>query len=502
MSTAGFLWRVVQLDLRLRLREINFGSKRLFVTIAVFAFFYAALHGISFPLLHLLERGIPAAWEAAGWLLVAVLAFIAAFSGLRFQRDDSALLLTAPIPNRTVLWARLVSLAGASIIPTAFLVTPSLNMAVLMHGPHYLGCYVVLACVATASATAAFSLALLLGRWLGPRRVLILVRVVGALIAMGVVLLGQLPRLMQQSELAQASSRVPPLNEWPLLAQLTAAGRADALALLVVVAATTTVAWLVAHFCGDALARGIQALQENSARCTARKTLITYRWSASLAAVTYRKELRLFVRDPVLLVQSFVSIAPILPLVIVSRNMGVGVLATLACAIAQLGSMPLVTTAAAAEQCWDVIRASPTPETRLRIAKLLAGVTLPVALAAVLCLALAVLGCPWLALTGFCAGVIGAAAAGWLQVTDIVPHRRGVVRRKTDDARLLRVLTSLALAAPLIGGVAACAQNHLLLGGALIGVGVFGAGCVFGLCQITAATEEKFEALRAEPTAK
>lgn len=496
------IWLILRLDLRVRWRESR-GTSRSRLAVALFAgFLYLGLHAFAAPFV-LLARNHPLpAFEAIGWLVVAVLAATSSLVNLRYERDDSALLLASPFPPRSILIARILSQATAGVLPTAFFVTPAFNLAVFILGPRYLACYLVLIATATIASSFAFALALLLSRRFGARRVLVFVRVVGALLGVGIAMLGQLPRMLGKTGMASFGAHLPPVAEWPVLAQMTRAGHGSPLDLALVLALAACALWIVGRTCGEALLRGIQAGHESPSR---QRRAGTHRWSGSLGRATYLKELRLLSRDPLVLVQMLSVVGPLLPMAFGWRGMGAAMLGMFACFLAQLGSSPLVQAATNQERCWDLLRGSPTPEVKLRIAKLLAGLTLPIALSAVLCIVLAALGRPGLALVSFLTSAVGAFAIGWLFVSRVRPiaaPSSRVVRPKFESADLGRLLVSLLIVGPSLGGIAALAADRTWLALGLLGATLLLCFLVFGLTQLREVEEWRLEALRREAASK
>lgn len=493
---------ILRLDLRLRWREAR-GSIGGRVAIGLFlGLLYLGLHALAWPFVFL-SRGYPMpTFEAVGWLLVAFLATTAALTNLRYDRDDSALLLASPLPPRSILFARMLSQAAAGVLPAAYFATPFFNVAVFVLGPGYLNCYLVLVAVAIVASSAAFALTLALSRRFGPKRVLLFIRVFGALLGVGFALLGQLPSILGKTGMAHIGEQLPPISEWPVLAQLTRAGHGAPLDLVLVVALAVLTLAAVGYMCGDALLHGIQAGHESTPR---RKRVGRHRWTESLALATYRKELRLIARDPLILVQVLAAVGPVLPVAIGWRDLGWAMAGLFACFLAQLGGAPLVQATTSQERCWDLVRGSPTSEMKLRVTKLLAALTLPLALAALLCLVLAVAGRPWLALITFLVSCGGALAIGWMFVSRVRPMSAPtarVVRPKFESADIGHLLVTLLVVGPSLGGIAAAATGRTWLAVGLLGAVALVSFLIVAFTQLREIEDWRFEALRNAPASK
>lgn len=487
---------ILRLDLRLRWREARGSIGGRVAMGLLMGFLYLALHALAWPFLFLSRDHPMPTFETVGWLLVAFLAATAALANLRYDRDDSALLLASPLPPRSILLARVLSQAAAGVLPAAYFATPFFNVAVFVLGPRYLNCYLVLVAVAIVASSAAFALTLALSRRFGPKRVLLLIRVFGALLGVGFAFLGQLPSLLGKAGMARVSEQLPPISEWPVLAQLTRAGHGAPLDLASVVTLAVLALAAVGYTCGDALLHGIQAGHESAPR---RKRVGEHRWTESLALATYRKELRVLARDPLVLVQMLVAVGPVLPIAIGWRDLGWAMAGLFACFLAQLGGAQLVQATTSQERCWDLIRGSPTFEPKLRVAKLLAGLTLPLALAGLLCLALAVAGRPWLALVTFLVSGGGALAIGWMFVSRIRPMAAPtarVVRPKFESAALGPLLVSLLVVGPSLGGIAAAAAGRTWLAAGLLGAAALVSFLIVAFTQMREIEDWRFEALR------
>jgi ABC-2 type transport system permease protein len=488
------VWLILRMDLRVRLREWRGGSKSRWAMVALLVFVYLFLHLIAWPMVMMSREAGGPTMEALGWVLVGFIAISSAFANLRFERDDSALLLSSPLSPRTVLTARIVGQAIGSALPVLFLATPFFHLAILFKGVRYLACYPTALALAVLCASATYAGALTLSRWIGPKRVLGLVRIAGALLGVCFVLLGQLPGMLNKTSFARFAGQIPALPEWPGLAQFIRAGAGHSLDLLLVLGAAAGAMALVALTCGDVLLRGIQSAQETKPR---RARVGAHRWTESLVRATYRKELRLILRTPMLFVQVLSTIGPMLPLWFIRRTVDADAIAGLAVVLAQLGAAPFIASATSMENGWDLVRASPTPELRLRLAKLAAALTLPLGAAAAVCLGLTLWGRPGLATVTLAVACIGSVAIGWISVSRFRPQFGRTIKPKFDATDLGRMLLGLLVFFPSVGGIWAFGAEKYLLAAGLLGGVTLVSVLIVAFTQLREVPEAEIDAARA-----
>jgi len=135
-------------------------------------------------------------------------------------------------------------------------------------------------------------------------------------------------------------------------------------------------------------------------------------------------------------------------------------------------SIILTCVSASGEECWDLIRMSPTVELKLRLAKMAAGMAVPLTLCSVICLVLAVLGHPWLALLALVFSSGCASAGAWMQVAQIKPTpRRDVIKRGSGaSGGAARNIVSSVIMLLGAGGLIAAAADQPILSAVLLGV--------------------------------
>jgi ABC-2 type transport system permease protein len=480
---------ILRNDLRLLWRDIRAGKMRLVANAALLALLLLATHLVSAFFFFNLKQVPPLAIEAGLWAFFGFLMLGAAMNqaiSLFFERADFDLLLSSPIVTRAVLLARITVLSIGALLGAAIILLPLLNGIIIGFSLKYLGGYAVWCLLAIISACAGVWLTLTIVRLLGARRARIWVQVVAAVLGASVYLSFQIQQHVPAAQKAAFLGFLRSAIDWLGFTHLARGGRSEVLPLLFLAG----VAGGIAFYTARQLARTFLAgMQESSAKPSraARTRGKSYRFKSGLARATFLKDLRLILRDPLLLSQILPSFMYILPVFFGLRKLGgVAVLAPVAIVLAVQFSNLLSDAAAAGEECLDLIRASPSPETRLRVAKMAAGMALPLGASLIVCLVIAGFGRPWLALLTFITGATTAAGAAWLAVARITPTPRKDLmsrgRRRTSISR------NIAIGALLIGactGISLIAQGSFwLLGVVALGLTALGVIACFTLVNV------------------
>jgi ABC-2 type transport system permease protein len=300
-----------------------------------------------------------------------------------FERGDLDLLLSSPLPSRSIFTVRLAGVAATSAGIHLFFLAPFAHGA-LLHGQwRWLGIYPALTGVAVLCACGAMLLTLGLVRMIGARRTRVVAQVLGALAGALLVIasqthtlfrdrdrlhefmaaLGEPGGLLATDSLLWLPARALLGDAWPMLV-LT----------LVAVAAFTITARRTHRFFAVGLQLSASSSQVSSANSAAPPQP---RFGRSLFATVVIKEWRLIVRDPQLISQVLLQLLYLMPLCFaVFRDSGVHVpavgagLTLLASSLA--GSLAWV--ALSAEDAPDLLLLSPVSAHTLRRAKLAAAV--------------------------------------------------------------------------------------------------------------------------------
>lgn len=142
-------------------------------------------------------------WVAAGlWLLGFIFAFNQSVSEsvvVLFERGDLDLLLSSPMPSRSIFAVRLLSVALSTFLSFCLFVVPISLMAVFFGFSELLGLYPALIgiCLVTASLGALVTLRVV--RWVGARRARVFVQVLNLFVSLFIILLFQVPNFLLSS---------------------------------------------------------------------------------------------------------------------------------------------------------------------------------------------------------------------------------------------------------------------------------------------------------------
>ena len=129
-----------------------------------------------------------------------------------------------------------------------------------------------------------------------------------------------------------------------------------------------------------------------------------------------------------------------------------GLLAPFAVLSSVMLSSQLTAVAASGEEGWDLIRLSPASTVTLRIAKIAAGLALPMVLCGVVAIAVAALGRPGLALLSLVTALLASLGSCWLEVAAMQPtprkdliQRRGRRRKTATPGRIIAAIVFLGI---------------------------------------------------------
>jgi ABC-2 type transport system permease protein len=346
-----------------------------------------------------------------------------------FERADFDLLLASPVSPRAILLARLAAMTAGAALSVALFLLPLIHGAMLAMSWSFATGYIVWLLLACAVASAGVWFTLLLVKWLGPRRARVWAQVVAALLGASVYLVFQGQNFLPIDQRERVVSRLAHFLEQPQVAFVARAAQGEVLPLLALLGLTGVCALLTTRLLARMFVGGVQ--EAGGIATTRRASTRRYRFTPNIKVATFWKDVRLIVRDPLLLAQVLPSALYLLPALFGFAQVGgIGLLAPLALMITTQFSISLTAVSASGEECWDLIRMSPTPERDLRRAKLAAGMALPLVIGAAMCVVLAFLGRPGLAALTLIFSPVCAAGCSSLQVARIKPTpRRDVLKR-------------------------------------------------------------------------
>jgi ABC-2 type transport system permease protein len=481
--------RIVRNDLRLFWRTLVRQKLGLVGSIFIYGFLFLMLHFAAWGLAHIFRNGPPLGVEALLWLLLVFPMLGAAIHQavtILYERGDLDLLLTSPVPVSVVLLTRLVSITAGVIVLVGLFVLPPLDVAWMFFGGRYLAGYVVWLLLALLCSAAGIMLTLMLVRWMGARRARVFAQIIGVVAGSATFIFFQLPNLMRQDS-ADPRARIRLFQaaahrvNHPLLNLPARAGRGELGPLLGLILLTAGVVALSARRLQRAFVEGTQDAMAEAAPGRATKRSRIKSFQTGLFAATWRKDLRLIQRDPLLLTRGFKQCLFMLPaiFVVTRRAGGAGPIAGGTIVLCCLLTSILASVAASGEEAFDLLRSSPARPRILFAAKAAAGATLPFAFATTVAIALALLGHPWLALATLATAALTAGACAWLMAVNVRPRPREDFfsrRQGTGGLNWQALAVSILY---LIGAV----------GLGLAGSGGFGAGfwlgiLLLGLCTL------------------
>jgi ABC-2 type transport system permease protein len=365
--------------------------------IAAWTLGWVVLHVGAWGLLHKLgPAGMdnPLVGMAATMLLYAAATFMLS-TALKasvlalFERGDLDLLLSSPLPSRSIFTVRLLGVASASAGLFLYLFAPLANVALVLGRPGWLGIYVAVGSTALLAACGAMLATLTLVRLLGARRTRTLAQVLAAVAGGLLFLLSQLGNLMRGgTHWGPALERLvtdpafgPASPLW--LPGRAALGQPAALLLLAVLATVALV--LTVGRTHRFFVQGVQqAAGAGRARAPVRRETV-YAFRNSLFDSVVAKEWRLIARDPQLLSQVLLQLVYLLPMLLLILRGDGGPAPALAAGLSMLsGSLTggLAWIVISGEEAPDLLRSSPAAMRTIRLAKLAASTMPPLLLIA------------------------------------------------------------------------------------------------------------------------
>jgi ABC-2 type transport system permease protein len=309
-----------------------------------------------------------------------------------FERGDLDLLLSSPLPSRSIFLVRLlgVILSGAALY--LFLFGPLVHVGVALGQFGWIGVYVVIVATATLMGCVGMLLTLALVRLLGARRTRVVAQVLGAVAGALLFLLSQAYSMMSHTADPGAAERtLRRMVETPWLAPgslLWLPGRAvlgEPLAMLGMAALGFAAFALTVGRTHRFFVHGLQQAA-GSARAVAKPAgAIRLRFRRSLFDVVVAKEWRLIARDPHLISQVLLQLVYLAPLVflILGKNTApgpaIGAGLTLLCSSLTASLAWIIVSA---EDAPDLLQSSPAAGRTIALAKLAATVMPPLLLVA------------------------------------------------------------------------------------------------------------------------
>lgn len=369
-------------------------------TILLLGAVWIALHAGAWFVLRGLEgldrRALPLLAGVTAALIVGATAMLS--SSLKssvvtlFERSDLDLLLSSPLPTRSIFTVRLAAIVAGTASLYLFLLAPFAHVGLLLGQYAWLGLYPAVLGVAVLCACCGMLLTLGLVRTIGVRRTRVGAQLLGALAGASAFILSQLYVHSSQVKqrdvgatlygmLSRDGSLGPDSAAW-LAARAILGEPLPALGLLALAAA------VFAGTAGYTHRFFVHGLQQTVSRPEIRRAPAqgaSYRFRRSLFETVIAKEWRLILRDPHLISQVLLQLLYLLPLFFVIFSKSTLQLPAIVAGLTLLcGSLAgsLAWIVISAEEAPDLLRGAPATRRTVRLAKLSAAVVPPLALVA------------------------------------------------------------------------------------------------------------------------
>ncbi|WP_404372713.1 hypothetical protein AB5I39_06575 [Sphingomonas sp. MMS24-J45] len=378
-----------------------------------------------------------------------------------YENGDLALLFSAPIPERTVLLAKLLGIAGTVALTYTVLLLPIIVPVAALGHPRLFGLVALLAALALAAAAIGLALTLAIATLVGPRAARTVGQIMAALVG-GAIFLGS--QLLSHADRKRSAPieiferlRANGLGTEGVTGLPGHAAFGDPLAILILLGGAT----LLFVGVGATLQRlFLSGYQDGGTRLSRAKP--TGRASgrlfhAGLTRSVFAKEWRLLARDPALAFQIVLRLVYMAPLLFVAFGRGntlpiPAVLAFGSVLIASqlVGSFAWL--AVSAEDSPDLLAVAPVAKDEIDFAKLLAAFAMAVPFAVLLPIAIALQTPVGAAVTLVMTG-LGGAAAGFVELKLGKPGQRSTFAKRRSGGFVAGIL-SLLIAVVFGGGAA------------------------------------------------
>lgn len=494
-SVVRHAWVILRNDLRLLWRELKASRLGDYLSGALAAVLFTLANVLAIALFFAFRRSPALGVEHLVWLIFGFFMIAAAMNHaikVLFEHSDFDLLLSSPVPPAATLLARLAAMSATAALSVALFLLPLLHGAILAVSAGYLAGYAVWLLLSCAVASAGVWFTLLLVQWLGPRRARIWAQVIAGLLGTGVFIVFQAQNLFRDRD--EIMAEVVRFLGQPSIAWLARAGRGDPGALLGLAGFTLLCTALTARLLAKLFIGGVQegnAVVPKAQPAPGRR----YVFIAGIFRATLRKDIKLIARDPLLLAQVLPSALYLLPALFSFKTLGfIALLAPLSLVITTQFSFALTAVAAAGEECWDLIRASPTDELRLRCGKMAAGLALPFALCVPLTVMLALLGRPALATLTLVFSLVCGTAMAWLMVARVTPTpRRDILTNRTKNRNVLANVVAAIFMLAGGGGLGCAAKGYWIAASILLALTMLVAVACFTAVKFEAVHSRQFE---------
>ena len=418
-----------------------------------------ALRGTPIPIL-------PEMRVAALGISIVALTFMTAQAMIGSQRTlyengDLALLFSAPIPERTVLLAKLLGIAGTVALTYTVLLLPIIVPVAVLGHPQLFGLVALLAALALAAAAIGLGLTLTIATLVGPRAARTVGQIVAALVG-GALFLGS--QLLSHADRKRSATievferlRANGLGTEGVTGLPGHAAFGDPLAILILLGGALLLFVGVGATLQRLFLSGYQdgGVRLSRAKPTGRESGRLFH--AGLTRSGFAKERRLLARDPALAFQFVRRLGYMAPLLFVAfgRGNALPIPAVLAFGSVLIASQlvgSFAWLAVSAEDSPDLLAVAPVAKSEIDVAKLLAAFAMAAPFAVLLPIAIA-LQTPAGAAVTLLMTALGGAAAGFVELKLGKPGQRSTFARRRSGGVVAGIL-SLLIAVVFGGGAA------------------------------------------------
>jgi ABC-2 type transport system permease protein len=449
MARAASAAWLLRHELRLGWRKV--GGSRIWLSALLAGTFWLVLHGLAFLLLRHADLDALNTWTAplVGSVLWFVLTLMLSHAILlSVSALDLDLLLSSPLPSRTIFVVRGLGIAISSVTLYAYFLLPLAHAGLVTGHARLMAIYPTLAAMALLATAAGLMLTLVLVRLIGARRARTVAQVLGALTGALIFLVVQAQNM---AGLGLRRRMVKQLVEWmkpggPLSFESSlwtffhaATGRPGPLLAIVLAGAGSF--WLVVMLAHRRFVEGTQESVTGSARRIAPAGRTRLHFRAGLVRTVLVKEWRLILRDTQLIAQTLLQVLYLLPLIFIVFRRDDMLSMVVPSAVLLAGNLTgtLAWITVTAEEAPELIGVAPVPLVHIRWLKVLAAM-LPVwALVSPLFVFLLLHNAWHAAVFVFClAG--STACGGMMQVWYPRQGDRRNMRRRMESGKFVSVL--------------------------------------------------------------
>lgn len=461
----SFAWLALH-EVRLALRARSKGGVGTWLGYVLIALWLALGCAAAYGLRNTAIPAPPFMLTVVLFICIVGLTFMTAQAMLASQRTlyesgDLSLLLTAPLPERTVLLAKLLGIAGVIALTYAVILLPIVVPVAVWGHPRLFGIAAVLLALALAAAALGLAVTVLLAKVIGPRAARTVGQVLAALLGGAIFLASQLLAHRGGSGGANAvlfeRLRANGLGSagWSALPGRAAFG--DPPAILALLGGAVILFVGAGVLLQRAFLSGYQDGGAKVSRSRASGRASGRLFHAGLTRSVFAKEWRLLVRDPALAFQIVLRLIYMAPLVIglFGGRHTIPIPAAMAFASVLLASQLIGSFAwltLSAEDAPDLLVVAPVEKGALAFAKLLAAFAMAAPFALVLPVAMATQTVPG-ALFTLLMTVLGGGAAGYVELKLGKPAPRATFNRRRGGSAVAGIVS--VLVALLFGAVAA-----------------------------------------------